>query len=188
MLNKFVVDLLCFILFFIVIGMLFQDDLFCLAQVLELFFMVVLPLVVYNLIELDPTDNMQHDLFLHVAFFTQALYVLQLIFQLLYLFLSAVFLVSILVLLYLVLLALCLKIIDLFLLLLSHFVHIIVFLPDGQKDIMCCNLSIVVNSFRFLPQLIEVPAGREGQVVVSEWRRCYLTLLLMAFKAGSLTV
>lgn len=151
MLDKPIVNLLGLVFFFMVIEMLFEYDLFRPAHMLEFFLMVVFSLVVYYLIVLDPIYDMQHDLLLHIAFLAQPLDVLQFVFKFLYSFLCAILLIDILVLLYLISLAFSLEILDLLLLLFSYFVHVIIFLPDVQEDIMGCNLSIVIYSFRLLP-------------------------------------
>lgn len=151
MLDKSIVNLFGLVFFFMVVEMFFEDDIFSFVHMSEFFLMVVLSLVVYNFIIFDPVYYMKHNFLLHIAFFTQALDILQLFLQFLHPFLCIVLLIHILILLYLILLTFCLEILDLFLLLLSYFVHVIVFLPDVEKDVMGCNFSIVVYSLRFLP-------------------------------------
>jgi hypothetical protein len=51
-----------------------------------------------------------------------------------------------------------------------------------------CHFLDVVGLLGLLPQLVEGTSGGEGEVVVPAWGREYLTLLLMALRAGSLKV
>lgn len=80
MLDKSIVNFPCFVFLFMVIEMFFKYDIFCPADMLKFFLMVVFSLVIYYLIVLDPIYYMQHDLLLHIAFLTQPLDDLQFIF------------------------------------------------------------------------------------------------------------
>jgi hypothetical protein len=51
-----------------------------------------------------------------------------------------------------------------------------------------CDFRVILCDFWFFAQLEEVSTGGEGEVVVSGWDEGYLMLLVMALRAGSLTV
>jgi hypothetical protein len=50
------------------------------------------------------------------------------------------------------------------------------------------DFGVVLGDLGLLAQLVQVAGGGEGEVVVPGWGAGYLTLLLMALRAGSFTV
>ena len=53
---------------------------------------------------------------------------------------------------------------------------------------MCGNFLNIVDLFRLFGQFIYVTLRGEGEVIVSALNRWYLILLLMALRAGNLTI
>lgn len=188
MLDQLVVDLLGLVLLFVVVGVLPHDDLLGLGEVLQFLLEVDLLLPVEQLIALHALRDMQHHLFDRIALLPLDFYVLQALLQVGYLLLCLLLLVDVLVSLDPEPLPLDFQGLDLVLLLVPHLHDVVVFLADAQHDAVGGDLGEVVGGLGLLPELTHVPAGGEGEVVVSGWAGVYLTLLLMALRAGSLKV
>jgi hypothetical protein len=71
---------------------------------------------------------------------------------------------------------------------LASLVHIIVFSSNGEQNVMRSHFRVIVSNLRLLPELVQIPACGKGKIIVSLCFNGYFTLLLMALRAGSLTV
>lgn len=171
-----------------VVGIFFEDESSCLGDAGKFLFQIVLSLVVDYLVAFQSCAHIEHDFFFHLAFLSQIFDVLQILLQFCHLPLGVAFLILVFRLFYGVLLPLGLQFLDLALLLFAGLADVVVLLAGGEQDAVGCGLGVILGHLGLLPQLEEVATGGEGEVVVPGWLWGYLMLLLMALRAGSLTV